>query len=290
MYLRRRHAGQVLDGAADAARRCRGVGRDRLARLADLVLVVHPAGVHDRARGADRRAEGVGQVLDRWKFSGPFSPRPPETMICASVSSTLPRGRGVDGRDPRRAAGCRPCPSTISALRDASGFSSGNTFGRRVAICGSPSQRDGRVGLARVHRAGAPRSRPSFDGEGDAVRDQARAQPRRHARGQVLAHRRERNEHGGGLRPRRRPGPGRARRARWRRRRARGRRRRARVGAVGGQLARRGPRRPGPRRATARPARRATRQAARLATPPRARRRRSFPSRCSANVTMPGIR
>src|SRR2546422_6704543 len=32
----------------------------------------------------------AARLSTRWKFSGPFSPRPPDTMIWASVSSSLP--------------------------------------------------------------------------------------------------------------------------------------------------------------------------------------------------------
>src|SRR5688572_5506116 len=51
-HLGRRHPGQVLDGPADAAGHVER-GRNRLARLADLVLVIDPAGVDDGPRRAD---------------------------------------------------------------------------------------------------------------------------------------------------------------------------------------------------------------------------------------------
>ena len=46
--------------------------RDDLAGLADLVLVVDPAGVHDRARRAERRAEGLLEVADHGPVLGPL--------------------------------------------------------------------------------------------------------------------------------------------------------------------------------------------------------------------------
>ena len=58
--LRGLHAGAVLDGAGDAGGDVELRG-DRLAGLADLVAVRVPAGVDGGARGADGRAEGVGE-------------------------------------------------------------------------------------------------------------------------------------------------------------------------------------------------------------------------------------
>ena len=76
----------------------------------------------------------------RWKFSGPFSPRPPDTMICASVSSTLPPALAwTDTTRARAVVSTRAV--TVSNLREASGAANANTLGRSVAICGSPSQR-----------------------------------------------------------------------------------------------------------------------------------------------------
>src|SRR5690606_26109002 len=56
-------AGQVLDRAGDAHRQVQ-LGGDDLAGLADLQLVRDVAGVDRRARGAHRRAELVGQLVD----------------------------------------------------------------------------------------------------------------------------------------------------------------------------------------------------------------------------------
>src|SRR5690606_8585731 len=57
------HPGEVLDGAGDADCDVQ-VRRDDLAGLPDLVFVGHIAGVDRGARGADRRVEHVGQLLD----------------------------------------------------------------------------------------------------------------------------------------------------------------------------------------------------------------------------------
>ena len=92
--LRGLHAGPVLDRAGDAVRDVQ-LRRDRLAGLADLERVRHPAGVDGGARGADGRAERVGEALDGSKL--PPVPRPPETTIAASVSSGRPEAlRGSD--------------------------------------------------------------------------------------------------------------------------------------------------------------------------------------------------
>lgn len=56
-------AGQVLDGAGNADRHVQ-FRRDDLAGLADLQLIGHVAGVDRRARGADRCAELVGELVD----------------------------------------------------------------------------------------------------------------------------------------------------------------------------------------------------------------------------------
>ena len=76
----------------------------------------------------------------RWKFSGPFSPRPPDTMICASVSSTLPEAVAWTEATFARAV-VSTVPFLTSGLRDASAAPSANTLGRKVAIWGSPSHR-----------------------------------------------------------------------------------------------------------------------------------------------------
>src|SRR5437867_4029664 len=93
------------------------------------------------ARDAPTAApRAAARLSTRWKFSGPFRPRPPDTMICASVSSSLP-----DAVAWTAVTFARDVVSTVpflsSALRDASVFPTANTFGRRVAICGSPSHR-----------------------------------------------------------------------------------------------------------------------------------------------------
>ncbi len=78
------------------------------------------------------------RLSTRWKFSGPLRPRPPETMTWASVSWTLPwavaRTEATFAR-----ADASTLAFTTCALRDASGCPGGKTFGRRVAICGSPA-------------------------------------------------------------------------------------------------------------------------------------------------------
>ena len=64
-----RHAGAVLHGAADAAGdvEFRTHGH---ARLADLVVVVDPAGVDGRAGGADLSAERLGELVDELEVRG----------------------------------------------------------------------------------------------------------------------------------------------------------------------------------------------------------------------------
>src|SRR5690606_25481444 len=62
--LRGLHAGPVLDGTGDARGDVELRG-DRLAGLADLEGVRHPARVDGGAGGADRRTERVGEALDR---------------------------------------------------------------------------------------------------------------------------------------------------------------------------------------------------------------------------------
>src|SRR5258706_1663380 len=62
--LRGRHPRQVLDGAADPARDVER-GRDGLAGLTDLHLVLDPSRVHDRAGGAHGRPEGLAQGGDQ---------------------------------------------------------------------------------------------------------------------------------------------------------------------------------------------------------------------------------
>ena len=57
------HPGQVLDGARDAEREV-DLRLDGLARLADLARVRHPAGVDERPRHAERRADRLGQLLE----------------------------------------------------------------------------------------------------------------------------------------------------------------------------------------------------------------------------------
>src|SRR5207342_787463 len=57
------HAGPVLYRAGDADGDVE-LGRNGDAGLAHLHLVGDPAGVDDRARGTDCRAEGIGEVLD----------------------------------------------------------------------------------------------------------------------------------------------------------------------------------------------------------------------------------
>ncbi|KAH9399970.1 hypothetical protein TYRP_017540 [Tyrophagus putrescentiae] len=79
--LRVLHAGQVLDGAADAHRHVQ-LRRHDLARLADLQVVRDEAGVDGRSTGAHRRVELVGQLL-----SPLFMPRPPLMTRLAAVSS-----------------------------------------------------------------------------------------------------------------------------------------------------------------------------------------------------------
>src|SRR5205823_1682790 len=61
--LRALHADLVLDRAGDADRDVE-LRRDVLAGLADLRRVRVPAGVDDRARGADRAAERLRESLD----------------------------------------------------------------------------------------------------------------------------------------------------------------------------------------------------------------------------------
>ncbi len=56
------HAHDVLNGAADAEREIK-LGRDRLARRADLAVHGEPAGVADGARGRQFAAERLGELL-----------------------------------------------------------------------------------------------------------------------------------------------------------------------------------------------------------------------------------
>ena len=69
----RLHAGQVLDGAGDAARDVE-LGADGLAGLADLVRVGDPAFVHGAPRRSNSAAEGLGQFLEQressWRCPG----------------------------------------------------------------------------------------------------------------------------------------------------------------------------------------------------------------------------
>src|SRR5690242_11990004 len=62
-HLRGAHAGQVLDRARDAEAEVE-LRRDGAAGLADLEAVRAPARVDRRARGADRGAEHLGQLLE----------------------------------------------------------------------------------------------------------------------------------------------------------------------------------------------------------------------------------
>src|SRR5712691_8417858 len=82
----------------------------------------------------------AARLSTRWKFSGPFSPRPPDTMIWASVSSTLLEAVAWTAVTLARAV-VSTVPFRTSGLRDASDIPSANTLGRNVAICGSPSHR-----------------------------------------------------------------------------------------------------------------------------------------------------
>src|SRR6266540_2910145 len=83
------HPGAVLDRPGDPDRHVE-LRRDRLAGLADLVLVRVPAGIDRCPAGADRRPEGVGHASTSAKLAGSCRPRPPETMISASATSGLP--------------------------------------------------------------------------------------------------------------------------------------------------------------------------------------------------------
>jgi hypothetical protein len=84
--LARLHAGAVLDGPGDADGDVE-LRRDGLAGLPHLEAVRVEAGVDGGPRGADGRAERVGQASMIAKFSALATPRPPETTIEASVSS-----------------------------------------------------------------------------------------------------------------------------------------------------------------------------------------------------------
>src|SRR5215210_2571735 len=67
--LRGLHAYLVLDGARDAGREVQ-LRRNRLSRLSDLRGVGVPAGVDHGARGRDRPAERVGELLAHLKALG----------------------------------------------------------------------------------------------------------------------------------------------------------------------------------------------------------------------------
>ena len=69
IVLRRLHAGAVLDRPGDAQRDVQ-LRRHGLAGLADLELARVVAGVHRGTRGADGRAQRVGQFLDHAEVLG----------------------------------------------------------------------------------------------------------------------------------------------------------------------------------------------------------------------------
>ena len=131
--LGRLHAGAVLDGAGDADRDVE-LRRHGHAGLADLHGVRHPAGVDDGARGADGRAERVGQLLDDREVVG---------LADAATAGDDDRGVGqlraralrLDHRvddlgAPWRRRTASPTPATSSAAPvDGSGA---NEFGRTV--------------------------------------------------------------------------------------------------------------------------------------------------------------
>ena len=59
------HADDVLNRAADAEREIK-LGRDRLARGADLTVHGEPAGIADGTRGGEFAAECVGELLSHF--------------------------------------------------------------------------------------------------------------------------------------------------------------------------------------------------------------------------------
>src|ERR1051325_5836880 len=136
---RRRHPREVLDRAGDPDRDVE-LGAHRLARLPDLVAVRAPA------REAPTVAPSASASCSTSaKFSGPLSPRPPDTMISDSVRSSLPplppttpvtTARGAD------ASHAKESGSTGAAF-PASGGAAANTLGRSAASAGTSGQATG---------------------------------------------------------------------------------------------------------------------------------------------------
>jgi hypothetical protein len=94
--------------------------------------VVDPSRVHDGARGAERGAERFLEVSGQ--FSGPLMPRPPDTMMSASETSSSFDSE-VSTRT-TRVRGAIADSSSVSTRGSAvSRASAGKTFGRVAATC-----------------------------------------------------------------------------------------------------------------------------------------------------------
>ena len=107
----------------------------------DLQRVVHPARVDDRARGADGRAQRLGQLLDQVEVLGPLEAAAAgdDDLRLGERHLALRRARDRD-HDLRARGGVDGCAFTTSALRDGVRLArAAKTFGRSVAICGSPA-------------------------------------------------------------------------------------------------------------------------------------------------------
>jgi len=135
--LGRRHAGEVLDRAGDAAGDVEA-RRDDLAGLADLVRVADPPRVDDRARRADGAAERLGEVADQGEVLGRFQSPAAADDDRRLGDVLLGRGGSRQPGDLARAATLGAATATTSALRP-SFTADGKTFGRNVAIDGRAS-------------------------------------------------------------------------------------------------------------------------------------------------------
>src|SRR5690606_19737153 len=182
--LRGLHAGPVLDGTGDARGDVELRG-DRLAGLADLEGVRHPARVDGGTGGADRRTERAGEALDRG-----------EVATGATATGDHDRGLGELGAPGRLAR------LGLDHLRGLRGVGDGHAD-LLLGAGGADLLRSGGVGLDRDDRgalgdlagdgevAGEDRlgrdRRTAVAGDIDRVGDDAGADLDRQATGDLLA-------------------------------------------------------------------------------------------------------
>ncbi len=236
--LRVLHAHHVLGGARDPAGHVDG-GLHRLAGLADLVRVGHPAGVDDGPAGAGGAVEQPGQLLDQ-RRTGPSRPgrgRPrPRRRPRPAWARSAPRrgGRRCGRRSAAPVSGAGAATTAAGAPPDGS---AANDLARITKMPGpSPVNRAVRISAAAEDGVLADTRPPSAAVEVDHVGQDGAVELDRQAAGDVAAvvggGEQDGVRAGAGRRPRRRwPRPrvrrearrrGRRRRGRWWRRTRRG--------------------------------------------------------------------